>query len=327
MALRSSLQGIARCAATSLAPEARVGARFASSSTSASSTSNGEGDEATTSTSSNRYSLPHHSIEIGPTQLSRYQEHYHNSLARDLLYMSYDPLRADLGDSHSTAQENELPERGWDPTSPYTKNRPARPLRGNRLHQPQNDGRGQKDVVKLERIVITAFAKEAIANKNVLIPLLAQFRSITGLPIVGSFGDPSLALPEVDATPESAAAAKKGYVKVLRAKSGASSFKLRPGMPVGVQAVLPATKAYDFLEIFVTFVLPRLRTFGGFPLPPPSQPPMSPAALSGVVHLGMGPEAVALFPQTEVNWDSYPGRSVGFQVSLFLLLLLQTHFD
>lgn len=65
----------------------------------------------------------------------------------------------------------------------------------------------------------------------------------------------------------------------------------------------------------MTFVLPRLRTFAGFPLPPAGQPDGSAAAQSGVVSLGMTPEAMSLWPATEINWDSYPGKAVGFQVS------------
>ena len=62
-------------------------------------------------------------------------------------------------------------------------------------------------------------------------------------------------------------------------------------------------------------MLPRLRSFQGFALPPSSQPPASPAALSGVVSLGFPPEAMALWPGTEANWDAYPGKPSGFQVS------------
>ena len=85
-------------------------------------------------------------------------------------------------------------------------------------------------------------------------------------------------------------------------------------MPVGVKAILPAPVAHEFLEVLTTFVLPRLRSFAGFPLPPASQPPASPAAMSGVVSLGMHPEAIPLFPQIEINLDQYPNKPLGFQI-------------
>ena len=106
----------------------------------------------------------------------------------------------------------------------------------------------------------------------------------------------------------------RGHIEIIRAKSGVASFKLRPGMPVGVKAILPAPVAHEFLEVLTTFVLPRLRSFAGFPLPPASQPAASPAAMSGVVSLGMHPEAIPLFPQIEINLDQYPNRPLGFQI-------------
>ena len=85
-------------------------------------------------------------------------------------------------------------------------------------------------------------------------------------------------------------------------------------MPVGVKAVTYGDAAYEFIESLTTFVLPRLRGFAGLSLPPSTQPLLSPAAVSGVVSFGMGPEAMPLFPQVEINMDQYPGRRYGFQV-------------
>ena len=135
-------------------------------------------------------------------------------------------------------------------------------------------------------------------------------RAITGLPVLGSLADPA-----AGSSPETAGpSACYGYLQVLRAKQGAASFRLRAGMPVGVQAVMYDDVAYEFIETLTTFVLPRLRGFAGLPLPPATQPLLSPAAVSGVVTFGMGPEAMPLFPQVEVNLDQYPGRRYGFQV-------------
>lgn len=249
--------------------------------------------------------LPRHVIQVGPTQLSRLEEYYHNTLAKDLMYMTYEHPSSTMEETQQQ-RATQTKIREWDPASPYSQNRPTRPNRGNRTLQPSST-KFDDTVVELDRIVITAFCKEAISNKQNLIPLLAQMRAITGKPILGSLADPS-AVSLTDAP-------KTGHVEIIRSKAGAASFKLRPNMPIGVKAILPSKSAYQFLEIFTTFVLPRLRSFNGFLLPPISQPRSSPAAMSGVVSLGMGPDALGLFPQTEVNWDTYTGRSVGFQVS------------
>lgn len=256
-------------------------------------------------------------ISIGPTQLNRYEEHYRQTLAPSLLYMTYDPEWEQMNASEKlNVASTSDSKRDWDLSSPYTKNRPARPPRGARNLQPgpmkPNFANPAKDLVTLDRIVLTSFCKEAISNKHHLLPLIAQFRAITGLSPKGSWADPSMGLDEQDAA--QGAQRGRGHISILRAKSNAASFKIRPGMAVGVQAVLPRPVALEFLETLVTFVLPRLRTFQGFVLPPAGQPTGSPAATSGVVSLGMGPSAMGSFPQTEINWDAYPHKALGFQI-------------
>ncbi|CBQ70656.1 related to 60S ribosomal protein L7, mitochondrial [Sporisorium reilianum SRZ2] len=264
---------------------------------------------------SERTTLRTHPVVLGPTQLSRYQEHYRTTLASDLLYMTYDPAVSLDSSSSSTAgssQEHDR-QRSWKAEDPYAVNRPQRPARGNRrlspLTKPLSTTNTLGEIARLDKIIITCFSKDAIANKHALVPLIAQMRAITGLSVQGSLSDPSLG-----AVGAAGANTSRGHIEIIRAKSGVASFKLRPGMPVGVKAVLPGPVAHEFLEVLTTFVLPRLRSFAGFPLPPASQPPASPAAMSGVVSLGMHPEAIPLFPQIEINLDQYPNRPLGFQI-------------
>ncbi|SPO22440.1 related to 60s ribosomal protein l7, mitochondrial precursor [Ustilago trichophora] len=282
----------------------------------------------TTAAKSARTTLRPHPVVIGPTQLNRYQEHYRNTLSTDLLYMTFDPavnLDASLPPSSSTSPSSPTDpassgdvidrQRSWDTADPYTINRPQRPARGNRrlqpLTKPLSPHNTLNEIPKLDKIILTCFSKDAIANKHALVPLIAQMRAITGLSVEGSLSDPSLL---ASSSSNSAANPNRGHIEIIRAKSGVASFKLRPGMPVGVKAVLPGPVAHEFLEILTTFVLPRLRSFAGFPLPPASQPSASPAAMSGVVSLGMRPEAIPLFPQIEINLDQYPNRPLGFQI-------------
>ncbi|CDR87851.1 related to 60s ribosomal protein l7, mitochondrial precursor [Sporisorium scitamineum] len=279
---------------------------------------------ATAAAKSARTSLRPHPVVLGPTQLNRYQEHYRTTLASDLLYMTYDPaVNLDPSLPPSTAASPTTPtnpassgdvqdrQRSWDAEDPYAVNRPQRPARGNRrlspLTKPLSATNTLQEIPRLDKIIITCFSKDAIANKHALVPLIAQMRAITGLSVQGSLSDPSLGAV-AGANPT------RGHIEIIRAKSGVASFKLRPGMPVGVKAVLPGPVAHEFLEVLTTFVLPRLRSFAGFPLPPASQPPASPAAMSGVVSLGMHPEAIPLFPQIEINLDQYPNKPLGFQI-------------
>ncbi|CCU97726.1 unnamed protein product [Malassezia sympodialis ATCC 42132] len=266
-----------------------------------------------------RDQLPATPVVVGPMQKSRLREHYERTLAADMMYMMYDPEGASksVKDSPELGQSDDprARVRTWSGESPYHFGRSARAQKGNRplvpLHKPMSASRHiEHDIPRLERVVFTSFCREAITNKQALLPLLGQMRAITGLPILGSLADPS-----VGGSPETAGAgAPNGYVHVLRAKKGAASFKLRAGMPVGAQAVMYGDSAYEFIESLTMFVLPRLRGFAGLPLPPSSQPLLSPAAVSGVVSFGMGPEAMPLFPQVEINLDQYPGRRYGFQI-------------
>lgn len=252
-------------------------------------------------------SLSQVDLEIGPTHQNRFLTHYDQTLSRDLLYMTYDH-ELDLRDPDSITARNRRVERQWDPSSPYSKNRPQRSNKGNRLLIP-SEKKYANEIVDIERIVITSFCKDAIQNKMALIPLAAMFRAITGKPLIESNADPLVAFDRgTHKLP------KTGYVKIVRSKSNVASYKLRRGMPVGIQAVLPRNSAFEFLEILTTFVLPRLRNFNGFPLPPANKAPMSGAAVNGTVSLGMTPDALNLFPQLEVNWDSYPSRAPGFQI-------------
>lgn len=75
---------------------------------------------------------------------------------------------------------------------------------------------------------------------------------------------------------------------------------------------------YDFLETVVDFVLPRLKTFSGIPLPPASRPSQVPSSMAGVVAFGLPAEALGLFPQIEANLDQYPkpfGMNIYFETS------------
>ncbi|PWN44355.1 hypothetical protein IE81DRAFT_352505 [Ceraceosorus guamensis] len=270
------------------------------------------------SSSSSTTRLAHTPVEIGPTQLNRLSEHYNRTLSPLLLYMTYDPqnltpssdeaLRAkDLehGGVTSTAS------RGWDPASPYTQHRPQRPPRGNRrlapAQKPPSAYDASEDLPRIERLHFSVFVKDAVSNKQLLVPVIAQLRAITGARVLGSLADKGINLEHPGG---------KGYIRVVKSSTRAASFRVRPGMPVGVTAVLPAPVALEVIDQLSTFVLPRVRTFSGYALPPASAPARSPAAQSGVVSLGLTPEAMRLWPGTEVNWDAYSGKGLGAQIDI-----------
>ncbi|WRT65668.1 uncharacterized protein IL334_002613 [Kwoniella shivajii] len=226
-------------------------------------------------------------IHVGPTHSSRYSQHYNNTLAADLMYMTY---------SHRLAQKPPKPEPIQPPQTAYEANRPRPPImRGNRALRTQTTSIEPESVPKLESIIIHTMVKEAIANKSTLLSAIMALRAISG------------------ETPNGGGRKGSSGVEVIVAKKSAAAWKLRAGMPVSVKVELKGEAMYDFIQSLVDFVLPRLRDFPGIPLPPSSTPKNSPASLTGVVSFGFSPTTMSFFPQIEANTDAYP-RLHGFHV-------------
>lgn len=104
----------------------------------------------------------------------------------------------------------------------------------------------------------------------------------------------------------------KGLV-VTKSTKKSASFKIRPGAPTGVKVELKGAAMYSFLESLVDFVLPRLKTFPGIPLPAASHPRQSTSSMGGVVSFGLPVEAMGLWPQVEINLDAY-SKSFGMNI-------------
>jgi large subunit ribosomal protein L5 len=102
-------------------------------------------------------------------------------------------------------------------------------------------------------------------------------------------------------------------VKICYSRAASAAFRLRPGSPISLQVELRGPQMYGFINTLVEFVLPRLREFRGVSMPPASAAKSSPSAMAGVISFGLSKEAFALFPQLEVNLDSYP-RMCGMHV-------------
>jgi len=89
-------------------------------------------------------------------------------------------------------------------------------------------------VPRLEKIVINAGVGEATQNIKVLDKVMEELGVITGQ-------KPS----------------------VRRAKKSIASFRLRAGQPVAATVTLRGERMYDFMDRFVTIVIPRMKDFRG----------------------------------------------------------------
>lgn len=89
-------------------------------------------------------------------------------------------------------------------------------------------------VPRLERIVVNAVTKDAVANPKVLDNLTAELAMITGQKPVPT-----------------------------RAKKAIAAFKLRKGIPLGAMVTLRKKRMYEFMDRLVNVALPRVRDFRG----------------------------------------------------------------
>jgi len=78
---------------------------------------------------------------------------------------------------------------------------------------------------------------------------------------------------------------------ITRAKRAISNFSLRAGMPVGVRVTLRGARMYEFLDRFITVVVPRMRDFRG----------LSSKSFDGRGNYSVGVKEQMIFP--EVNFD------------------------
>lgn len=236
----------------------------------------------------NRLPIPHAKIVVGDTHQSRLGEHYHHTLQDDLMYMTY---------IHETGPRK--PPRQirltYDPADPYTKNRYNPPVGGSQLGKKPPPISTSKNVVQLEKISLQTMVREAITNRSNLVGAIAAFRALSGENEKGGGRDSS-----------------EG-VQITYGRKTAHKWRIRPGVPVGVKVDLKGPKMYEFLGTLIEFVLPRLREFPGIVLPPGSQSMATPSGVSGVVSFGLPPQAMGLFPQIEVNMDTYP-KSYGMHI-------------
>lgn len=78
---------------------------------------------------------------------------------------------------------------------------------------------------------------------------------------------------------------------VNKSKIAVSNFKLRKGMPVGVNVTLRGRRAHEFIERLVHIVLPRVRDFRG----------LSKKSFDGTGNYNVGFKEALVFP--EINID------------------------
>ncbi len=117
-------------------------------------------------------------------------------------------------------------------------------------------------VPKLEKIVVNVGLAEGMHDIKLLESVLEELAIITG---------------------------QRGVI--TRAKKSIANFKLREGMPIGCKVTLRGDRAYEFLDRFISFTIPRIRDFRGVAL----------KGFDGRGNYTLGVTEQLIFP--EINYD------------------------
>ncbi len=115
---------------------------------------------------------------------------------------------------------------------------------------------------KLEKIVVNVGLAEGMHDIKLLESVLEELAIITG---------------------------QRGVI--TRAKKSIANFKLREGMPIGCKVTLRGDRAYEFLDRFISFTIPRIRDFRGIPI----------KGFDGRGNYTLGVTEQLIFP--EINYD------------------------
>ncbi|AEA34321.1 ribosomal protein L5 [Hippea maritima DSM 10411] len=117
-------------------------------------------------------------------------------------------------------------------------------------------------VPKVEKVVLNVGLAEGMHDVKLLESVLDELATITG---------------------------QRGII--TRARKSIANFKLRKGMPIGCKVTLRGDRAYEFLDRFISFAIPRIRDFRGVPL----------KGFDGRGNYTLGITEQLIFP--EINYD------------------------
>jgi len=137
----------------------------------------------------------------------------------------------------------------------------------------------EKSITRLKEIQLHIMSKETLVSRALLLAPMFQLRAISG------------------STKHGGGHESADGVELIRGRKNLPQWRIRRGVPCGVKVTLKGDRMYDFLNVLVEFVLPRVREWSGIVMPAPSSSRDSPSMTGGVVSIGLRPEAVELFPQ------------------------------
>jgi len=132
-------------------------------------------------------------------------------------------------------------------------------------------------VPRMEKIVINSGVGEATQNIKILDKVMEELATISG---------------------------QKPAVR--RASKSIAAFRLRAGMPVGATVTLRGARMYEFMDRFVSVVIPRIKDFRG----------LSPKSFDGRGNYTVAIKDQLVFPEIDYNKvERTKGMSITFVTS------------
>lgn len=122
------------------------------------------------------------------------------------------------------------------------------------------------ELPKFNKITINTTSKQYLQDKKSIIAILLAIELITGQ-----------------------------KAKLTYAKKSIAGFKLRQGQTLGCKNTLRNIKMYEFLELFVTIILPKLRDFSG----------ISKKQMEKFGNFSIGLNNLMFFPVLENNFEIF----------------------
>ncbi|KAF2750275.1 ribosomal protein L5 [Sporormia fimetaria CBS 119925] len=163
--------------------------------------------------------------------------------------------------------------REWTGESPYFKNRPLRPPRGGsalRLLTPHRDFR---NIPEIKKVVVHTMVPEAQEDSAHLHVAGMVVQAMTNVRVVAH-----------------------------RARSHVVQWGLKKDKYVAVTADVEREDTFHFLSKLIDVVLPKIKEWKGVA--------GTSGDGSGNISFGLTADQVAMFPEIEVNYDSYPPKMI-----------------
>lgn len=170
--------------------------------------------------------------------------------------------------------------RSWEGESPYFAGRPLRAPKGGHPLRPVHKRITFKNIPTIEKVVVHAFAANASEDSAHLHVAGMALQSITNARVI-----------------------------THKVKHPVIQWGLKKGKFTSCTAELTGEDMYHFLGKLVELVMPKVKDYKGVRWSSGDQ--------TGNVSFGFDPEAVALFPEIEYNYDAFPEKMIpGIHVNI-----------